>query len=325
MVAARMPVIENPKSKIQNPSVLHIFHPETARRGPAVAAMFLAGFLFAIMGLTTRMTHAPEIVGRVLPASQVTFCRFAFGVLAMLPLQGRRGIQLLGMDRRGLLKRGIWGGCAVFFYFLSLQTTTLMHAQLLNYASVVFAPLFAYLLLHERLSTRAAMAILIACGGICLITLQGGRLSGLNVGDAYGLLSGILAGAAITEIRRLRQSETAWSVFFYLSLVGLPIATVAALLMREPFVLPTAAGWWVLFTMATSSVGAQILLTYGYKYVRAGEGGLVTMSQLVYSAVAGMILFHESLTVWTLVGAALILGSALWINMTREPRSQRSG
>ena len=86
---------------------MHVFHPETERRGPALAAMFMAGFLFAIMGLTTKMTHVTEIVGTALPATEVTFCRFAFGLLVMLPLQGRRGIQLLGTDRPGLIKRGI--------------------------------------------------------------------------------------------------------------------------------------------------------------------------------------------------------------------------
>jgi drug/metabolite transporter (DMT)-like permease len=74
-------------------------------------------------------------------------------------------------------------------------------------------------------------------------------------------------------------------------------------------------GWWVLLGMAASSVGGQILLTFGYKYVRAGEGGLITMSQLVYSAIAGVLLFHEPLTALTLVGASLILGSALWLNV----------
>jgi drug/metabolite transporter (DMT)-like permease len=285
--------------------------------------MFLSGVLFAVMGLTTKMTHAAAMVGRPIPAVEVTFCRFAFGLLTMLPLQARPGIQLLGNDRRGLLKRGIWGALAVFFYFISLQTTTLTHAQLLNYASIVFAPLFSFLLLGERLSRRAVSAILVAVGGIGLVTLQGGFGGELTLGDAYGLLSGILAGASITEIRRLRRTESAWSVFFYLCLVGLPVAAVAAVLLRQPFVLPTAAGWWVLLGMASSSVGAQVLLTYGYKFVPAGEGGLITMSQIVYSALAGVVLFREPLTGWTLVGAVLILGSAVWLSResAQEPLS----
>jgi drug/metabolite transporter (DMT)-like permease len=315
-----MPVIENRKPEIENRHFANVFRPGTRPRGHAVLAMFLAGFLFAIMGLTTKMTHSPAMVGRQIPAVEVAFCRFAFGLLAMLPLQGRRGIQLVGRDRRGLLKRGIWGALAVFFYFLSLQTTTLTHAQLLNYASMVFAPLFSLLLLNERLPRRAVTAIFVAVGGICLITLQGGFAGGLNLGDGYGLLSGILAGASITEIRRLRQTETAWSVFFYLCIVGLPVTGGAALLLGQPFVMPTAAGWWVLLGLAASSVGGQILLTFGYKYVRAGEGGLITMSQLVYSAFAGVLLFHEPLTALTLVGAGLILGSALWLNVGSQSR-----
>lgn len=314
-----MPVLDESETSVGDAAIVAPMDRRAARQ-QAVGAMFLSGFLFAIMGLTTKMTHAAAMVGRPIPAVEVTFWRFAFGALAMLPLQARGGVKLLGTDRRGLLKRGIWGALAVFFYFLSLQTTSLTHAQLLNYASIVFAPLFSFLLLGERLSRRAIGAILVAVGGIGLVTLQGGVGGGLNLGDAYGLLSGILAGASITEIRRLRQTETAWAVFFYLCIVGLPVSVGAAVLLREPFMLPTAAGWWVLLGMAASSVAAQILLTFGYKYVRAGEGGLITMSQLVYSALAGVILFREPLTVWTLAGAALILGSALWLNVARTSR-----
>src|SRR2546421_11295824 len=108
-----------------HPSFL-ILHPS---RRSAVAAMFAAGFLFAVMGLTTKMMDTPSLVGRPLPASEVALFRFGFGLLAILPLQAHRSIRLLGANRRGLLLRGIWGGLAVLFYFVSLQRTSLTHAQ----------------------------------------------------------------------------------------------------------------------------------------------------------------------------------------------------
>jgi len=60
-----------------------------------------------------------------------------------------------------------------------------------------------------------------------------------------------------------RQTETAWSVFFYLSLVGLPIALLACL--AQPPVWPTTTGWSPLMGLGTASVGGQILMTYSYK------------------------------------------------------------
>jgi drug/metabolite transporter (DMT)-like permease len=287
----------------------HIFQPDTPRRGPAVVAMFLAGLLFAVMGIAAKAIGLP-VAGRPLPASEVALFRFFFGVLVMLPLHGRRGIDLPGRDRRGLAMRGIYGGFAVCLYFLSLQHTSLTHAVLLNYTSLIFAPLFALFALREPISPRAALAITVALFGILLITRP--EVGALRAGDLFGLLSGIMAGAAITEVRRLRQTESAWSIFFYLSLVGVPIALLACLFEHPAW--PAWNGWLLLLGMAAASVVAQILMTYGYKYVRTTEGTLMTLSQIVYNALAGVFLFGEVLTAATLLGGALVLGAALWLS-----------
>ena len=294
----------------------HIFHPDLPRHGPALGAMFLSAFLFAVMGLCTKAAHSP-ISGRPLPASEVALIRFAFGFLIMLPLHGRSGINLLGIDRTGLATRGLSGAFAVTFYFLSLHNTSIAHAMLLNYASIIFAPIFSAIFLKERFAPKAIAATAIAIAGIALVCRPG--VGGMNLGDVYGLLSGILAGSAITSIRRLRRSETAWSVFFYLCLVGVPVAALTCLL--QPLVVPTGIGCLILLGMGASSVAGQLLMTYGYRYVNAGEGSLISLSQLIYSVAAAAMWFGEPLVPATLVGGALILASVLWMGW----KNQESG
>ncbi len=289
----------------------HIFQPDLPRRAPATAAMLLAALLFAAMGFCTKAVQAGI---RPVPASEVAAVRFAFGALVMLPLHGRRGIDLVGHDRVGLAWRGIWGGISVLCYFLSLHYTSIANAQLLNFTSLIFAPLFAAIWLHERVGRRGFIGVCGALAGIVIVTTRG--LAGPTVGDLFGLASGIMAGAAITAIRRLRQTEASLAIFFYLCLVGLPIAAIACLL--QPPILPEMAGWLLLLGMGVSSVGGQILMTYGYRYVRAAEGGVIMLSQVVYSLVIGVVYFREPLTAHTLVGGALILASSLWL--TCAPR-----
>ena len=184
-------------------------------RSKAIVAMLLAGVFFAVMGISTRATSSIDVVITKIPAIEVTFFRFLIGVLVLLPLQGKNGIQLLGNNRKRLVYRGIIGGFAVLCYFLSLQQTSLIHAQLLNYGSIVFAPIFASIFLKEKLGIRTVTAVLTAATGMFLILHATNTQGQTIIGDLYGLLSGILAGAAITEIRLLRQSESSWSIFFY--------------------------------------------------------------------------------------------------------------
>lgn len=291
---------------------------EMPRRGLAVVSMFLAAALFAVMTMTTKMLGNPAW-GRPLPTGEVTLARFGFGALVMAPLIFYKPARLLGSDKRGLLWRGLTGGVAVYTYFLAIRYTTLTNAVLLNLTSVVFAPLFARIYLGERMSKHAVGALALAFLGVLLVIRP--KLDALRIGDLYGLVSGILAGMALTAVRRLRQEETATAVFFYFSLVGIPISLLA--MLGEPLVVPDPVGWKLLLVMAASSVGAQVLMTYGYRYVTTAQGVLITLSQIVYSAVAGALLFAESLTVSTIIGGILILVAGIAVTRARasEPRS----
>jgi drug/metabolite transporter (DMT)-like permease len=287
----------------------HIFHPELPRRAPAIAAILLSSMLFAAMTVCTKA------LGQTLPASQVTLFRFVFGALVMLPLLWNPRAQLIGHDRWSLVWRGVSGGLAVYLFFMSIHHTSLTHAVLLNYTSIIFAPLCSALTLREHLNGRAIAAILAAiCGIVCITRPEFGSL---RIGDLYGLLSGMMAGTAITTIRKLRRTETAWSIFFYFSMIGIPISLLFGLSQPMTWRLSPAA-WGLLLGMACSSVVAQILLTYSYKYVRTSEGVLMSLSQIVYTALAGAILFGEALTFGTLIGGALVLGSAIWLTITQR-------
>jgi len=268
--------------------------------------MFLAALLFSLMTLTTKMLGNASWT-KPLPTGEVTLARFGLGALAMMPLLWYRPARLLGRDRVGLVWRGLSGGLAVYTYFLAIRYTTLTNAVLLNLTSIVFAPLCAWAVLKERMGRAAGLGIVVAAVGIALVTRP--RVDALRIGDLYGLLSGALAGAALTAVRRLRQEETASAVFFYFSLVGVPVS--AATLIGSRLVWPDAMGWRLLIAMAGSSIGAQVLMTYGYRYVTTAQGVLITLSQIVYSAAAGAWLFAEDVVPATVVGALLILVAAI--------------
>lgn len=294
----------------------HIYAPTTPPYRQAMLAMLLAALMFGVMGVCTKLAHGP-LVGRTLPAAEVALVRFAFGAAVMLPFQRRPGLNLWGTDRVGLAMRGLWGGFAVYFYFLSVHFTTLANAQLLNYTSLIFAPLCAAVVLHERLTRRAAGASALAIAGIVIVTGHG--IGGPSLGDAYGLASGILSGAAVATVRHLRQTETASSIFFYLCLVGIPIAGLGCIL--QPPIWPTGTGWLVLLCMGASSVLGQLLMTYGYKFVRTAEGGVLMLTQVLYTITVGALWFGEPATWATAAGGALILAASLLLSAqaVREP------
>ena len=229
----------------------------------------------------------------------------------MLPLLRVPSARLLGDDRRGLVWRGIAGGVAVYLYFLALHNTTVTNAVLLNNTSILFAPLFSSILLGERVSPRMAPAAVASIAGILLITRP--TSAHASIGDLYGLLSGITAGAALTAVRRLRRTETAAAVLFYFNLVGMPVAAVG--LLAGPVAWPTPRAWWLILVIGASSIVAQWLMTYGYRYVRTLEGTLMTVTQVVYASLGGVLVLSEPISHQTIAGGVLVLGAAMWAGL----------
>src|SRR6185295_10155767 len=123
------------------------------RHVPATIAMFISGFLFAVMGICTKAVGS-SFAGRPLPASEVMLFRCATGIVMMLPVIAWQGRELFGRDWRGLMARGISGGLSMYLFFLSLQHTSIANAVLLNYTSLIFAPIFASIALKERVTKR---------------------------------------------------------------------------------------------------------------------------------------------------------------------------
>jgi drug/metabolite transporter (DMT)-like permease len=258
-----------------------------------------------------------------LSAGELAFFRFAAGLAFLLLLAFVSGRDLLGADRRGLWWRGLSGGLASTSFFLGLQYTSLTHATLLNYTFVIWGPLFATFALGEQLGWRGGLAVLAAlCGVLLVIHPEAGQI---RSGDLIALFSGVMAGTAVVQIRRLRQGESSSAIFFYFNLCGLPIALASLPLAKASFVVPAFVQWPALLAIGVTSIAGQLLMTYGYRELTAAQGSLITLSAVLYTALLAFLLFHDPLTPTTLLGGALILASAVGITSGSPPSRFRSG
>ena len=293
--------------------------PKSPARARAIGAMCGASFLFSLMGVATKLAAQPGSGSSGLPAPEIALVRYAAGVAFLLVISRIASAPLLGSDRPGLLWRGIYGGIASTAFFISLHLTSLTHATLLNSTNVVFASLFAITALGERLSLISSAAILAALAGVGLVTQP--VVGHIHVGDAIALFSGVLAGLAIVQVRRLRRTETSFSVFFYFNLVGLPVALAALLFSHAAIIVPTLRQAPILMAVAVTSVGGQLLMTYGYKELPAAQGSLLILTSVVLSAALSHLVFHDLLTIHTLLGGLLILVSAAALCLPAKARA----
>ncbi len=197
----------------------------------------------------------------------------------------------------------------------AVSVLPLTTAITLSFAQVFFVTLLAMWFLNEPVGRHRITAVVFGFVGVLFATRPG--VSGFF--DVYALipiLGALGAAMAVTSIRRLSQTESTATLLAYQAIF---VGALAGIPMFWLWEVPDAQGWMLMIGMgALSSVGQWI----GVKALRLGEASVVTNIQymkLIYAAILGYILFLEIPDSYTLIGAAIIIGSSGYM-MHRERR-----
>ena len=268
--------------------------------------LVFSSVLFAVMALCTRL-----LSGRLSPG-QVASGRFLIGLLflaAYYPVLGRR-------PRFGRLPlwvlRGVFGGAAVYLYFVAIDRMTVGPAVLLNACWPIYAAIIGWAFLKERVTGALLVGLVLTTAGAGLVmwsTMDGAVSLSLGLGAWAGMGSAVLGGAAVVVVRALRHETDAATVFLSFCLFGLLFSLPFALHDWRPL------GWDValpLLGVGLTSVVAQMTFTYAFGYVTAVAGGVATQLTPVFSWVLGAVLLGEAVSPMAVTGALVCMVGVLW-------------
>jgi drug/metabolite transporter (DMT)-like permease len=241
----------------------------------------------------------------------VGFYRFAGGLVVLLPIVARSGNPFRSPDWKLLVLRGCTGSVAFVFFIFSVRLLPVSTALVLLYVYPAFAAIFAARLYHEPVSRPAWFCIAAVLAGVVILVDPGRGADATGI--LCGLLSALCAGLTIAVIRRLKQTHGSVIIYLYFCLVG-ALVTLPAYIVSPtlPAALPQAlmCGGIVL-----SSILGQLMMNHGFDYCRSWEGGLYLTSELILTALAGILLFGDPVGWRFFTGGGLILGSALLLQL----------
>jgi len=63
----------------------------------------------------------------------------------------------------------------------------------------------------------------------------------------------------------------------------------------------------------------QIFITYGYKYISARAGSLISTSRILYAVILGVLVFSEEITLRIAAGGMLIMLSIIAVSFFNKP------
>jgi drug/metabolite transporter (DMT)-like permease len=285
------------------------------KRGGLAGPLFMlvAALVFSAMNVLLKQSMADFRVW------DIGFFRFSGGLLLLVAIFGRRRNPFRSNDTRLLLVRGCSGSVAFVFFILSVRLLPVSTALMLLYSFPAFAALFSAWIYRERVSAAGwACLATVVCGVAVLVDPQGG---GEALGYGAGCLSAVFAGLTVAIIRRLKQTNGSVIIYLYFCLVGSVVT--APFFLQAPVLPHSPDGLLVCGGIILTSIIGQLLMNHGFGYCRSWEGGLYMTSEVLFTALAGVALFGDPVGWRFAVGGALIIGSAVVIQLERAILASR--
>lgn len=206
----------------------------------------------------------------------------------------------------------------------AVTTGDVLRVVLLFYLMPAWVVLLAWLLLGERPKPRALLRLLLALAGVVVVLKSPSTPWPWpqHSADWLALAGGLCFALTNVLLRRLHNTPDTARMLSMLaggSAVGLLAAALAGLLgagaaMALPANwdwLPWAAGTGLAFLLA--NIGLQ----YGAARLPANTTAVLMLTEVVFAAVSSVWLGAASLSPRTVLGAALLLGAALWASLER--------
>ncbi len=246
----------------------------------------------------------------------MVFVRNVVGVLVLLPWVLRTGPSALRTQRLGgHIWRALFGLCGMYTLFYAITHLGLAEALLLNYASPLFIPFIAWMVLAEKPPAVMLPAALLGLCGVALIVKPGALA--LSLASWVGATSGVFAACAMVSLRRISDTEPAQRVVFYFSAIGVVVSAVP-LFWLASLPSPTLLLWMVATGLAATN--GQLQLTRAYSHAPAARVGAMGYSAVLFAGVIGWLVWDETPDALSLVGAALVIGTCVLASWQRTPR-----
>lgn len=283
------------------------------------------GVVFAYMVAASLMLPGINACAKLLSeysVLQVGWARyaghFAFMLIAFAPAHGvallRSSALSLQLSRSGLHL------ASALLTFSALTMVPLTTATAISFSAPLIVTALAPLMLGERIGSHRAIAVCVGFAGALIVVRPGYA----DTGFATGLLMMNAVVSALIQIlsRKLAGRDRAMTSNTYMVMIGF-----AVLSMPLPFVwsMPTSPVDILAFVAIGIFGGlGHFFLVSAFEQAPASFVSPLNYLQIIGAGVLGYAVFGQLPDAWTLVGAAVVAGSGIFV-LVRERRARRLG
>ncbi|CAI9419712.1 DMT family transporter [Nocardioides sp. T2.26MG-1] len=281
----------------------------------AATAALLA--ICAAWGSTFFLIH--DLLDRV-PTLDFLAVRFTIAGLLLLAVAPRAVLRLSPAARRQAVVLGGVYGVAQILQTAGLAHTPASVSGFITGMYVVATPLFAAVLLHNRITAMTWLAVLLAAAGLAVLTLQG---FSVGYGEALTLVAAMLYALHIVGLGAWSSARDALGM----SILQVVMVAAICLVASAPhgIVLPDNGRDWlsVLYMAVFPAALALLGQTWAQAHLSATRTAIVMSMEPVFAAFFAVLLGGESVTMRMLVGGLMVLAAMLTVELA--PRRKLEG
>jgi drug/metabolite transporter (DMT)-like permease len=262
-------------------------------------SMFTASFALAFIGVFVKL------IGNTVPSITLAFFRSSLGFMflfCIVPLMDKNVFKNFKRNAKSYAITGLLMAAGFTAAISALNNAPISNVIMMLATNVIFVALFASHFLHEKITKREKLAMLVGIVGVAVINPFKG---GYALGNSLALLAAAIGATLIVYMRYEGKNHTAGSSMWFLFFAAIFLAPA-------PFIWgfgDVMGNWFWLLLLGILCTGlAYFLFNFGIEHIKAEDASLLMMiSQPVFAISLAYFLIGEVPSHNILWGGAILL------------------
>jgi len=192
--------------------------------------------------------------------------------------------------------------------YVAITIMPLGDAAAIQFLAPVILTVISGVFLGEYVGLRRSLAVLVAFAGVLLVARPGYNDIGWSA--LLPVMTAFLLAVYMLMTRLIRSKDNSDTTTFYSTAVGAAVLTIIVPFYWQPL---SFDEWSLMLTMGLAGAAGHYFLVKAFQSTEASFLAPFTYAQVVAAIAWGYLIFEDVPSVWTIIGATLIIGSGIYV------------
>ena len=267
------------------------------------------GFVLLAMVVFSAMDTISKLLVADYSPIEVAWGRYTVNAVMLAPfVVGSGGRALATLKPAVQVARGIAMLASALLFMAGLAYLPIADATTIGFVSPLLVTALSIPFLGEKVGMRRWSAVVLGFIGMLIVIRPG--TAAFDPAAFFPLLSAAAWAGGLVLTRRIKASEPALTTLAYTTVVGVLVLSMALPLVWRPLSLEAAG---LLGLLGVLSTVGQYSLILGYMRGPASLLAPFSYTQMIWSTLAGVVVFGTVPGLFTWIGGTIVMASGLYV------------